>query len=89
MERPPTGSSTLADAAEVGRRGCLFVEKVSRRSCSAAAAAARRSQDLVRFPLLRRSVPAELRACLGVCGEVEHYSVSAVMRETLEHYLAS
>jgi hypothetical protein len=49
-----------------------------------AAAAARRTQDLARFPLLRRRVAAELRACLGVCGEVEHYSVSTVMREALE-----
>jgi hypothetical protein len=32
---------------------------------SAAAAAARRSRDLLRFPLLRRSLPAELRARLG------------------------
>jgi hypothetical protein len=52
-------------------------------------AAARRSQDLVRFPPLGRSVRAELRSCLRMCGEVEHYSVSTVMREALEHCLAS
>jgi hypothetical protein len=27
--------------------------------------------------------------CLGMCGEVEHYSVSTVMREALEQLLAS
>ncbi len=43
----------------------------------------------VHSPQLRLSVPAELRDRLRQRAEVEHRSVSNLVRDALEHYLAS
>lgn len=42
-----------------------------------------------RSPQLRLSVPAELRDRLHQRAEAEHRSVSTLVRDALEHYLAS
>ncbi len=43
----------------------------------------------VRSPQLRLSIPADLRLRLDRRAAAEHRSVSTVVREALEHYLAS
>ena len=47
------------------------------------------SEPGVRSPQLRLSVPADLRSRLNRRAAAEHRSASAVVREALEHYLAS
>lgn len=47
------------------------------------------SRPGVRSPQLRLSVPDELRSRLAKRAQEEHRSVSAVVRDALEHYLAS
>jgi hypothetical protein len=42
-----------------------------------------------RSPQLRLSVPADLRSRLNRRAQTEHRSTSSVVREAIEHYLAS